>query len=453
MSALRARSEAATVEQDGARIAVELLREHAGSFLATARRYSLCADDAHDAYQRATEILLRRATSLEPATRAAWMRSVVKHEALAVRAERSRHVSAGEPLLDETPSIGPDAEERAVRFDRLSRAAEALRRLKPQEVRALLLKAEGHSYQEICEITGWTYTKVNRCLTEGRRAFRRRFELIESGAECERWEATLSAMADGEAAPADIVAVRPHLRACPACRATLRDFHAAPAGLAALVPAGALAAPAAALATGRSRVPGLGGLVARLHEAAVGSAPVKVQAALDAASGGKMAAVAASTVALAGGGIAAVDSNVRRAVLAQHVAHPAKVAHVVDGRARPKPPPAAGPTRPVVDRSVVRLGATTTTAAARPVAVAKPKPKPAAPQEFTAPKPAPVPASAPQEFTSSSIGPAGGHGQQLGVVGRVVLLGRAERVRALGLSARTPGGSRRCACAAGDRRP
>ena len=115
-----------------------------------------------------------------------------------------------------------------------------------------------------------------------------------------------------------------------------------------------------------------------------------------------MAAVAASTVALAGGGIAAVDSNVRRAVLAQHAAHPAKVAHVVDGRARPKPPPAAGPTRPVVDRSVVSLGATTTTTAARPVAVAKPKPKPAAPQEFTAPKPAPVPASAPQEFTSSS---------------------------------------------------
>ena len=410
MSALGARS--APLEDDAARIAVELLREHAGPLLATARRYSLCADDAHDAYQRATEILLRRATTLEPATRAAWMRSVVKHEALAVRAERARHVSAGEPLLDETPSSAPDAEERAVRFDRLSRAAEALRRLKPQEVRALLLKAEGHSYQEICEITGWTYTKVNRCLTEGRRAFRRRFELIESGAECQRWEATLSAMADGEAAPADVVAVRPHLRACAACRATLRDFHAAPAGLAALVPAGALVAPATAIATGRSRLPGFGGLVARLHEAAAGAAPVKVQTALDAASGGKMVAVAASTVALAGGGIAAVDSNVRRAVLAQHVAHPAKVVHVVDAHPRPRPLPVAGPTRPVVDRSVPKLQAaapatTHTTAAATPK-------RAAAPQEFTAPKPPPVPASAPQEFTpaapSGSAATASGSG-------------------------------------------
>jgi hypothetical protein len=30
---------------------------------------------------------------------------------------------------------------------------------------------QGHSYQEICELTGWTYTKVNRCLTEGRKRF------------------------------------------------------------------------------------------------------------------------------------------------------------------------------------------------------------------------------------------------------------------------------------------
>ena len=69
--------------------------------------------------------------------------------------------------------------------------------------------------------------KVNRCLTEGRRAFLERFEEIESGKECERWTTILSAMADGEATSEQIVQARPHLRNCPACRATIRAFHQA----------------------------------------------------------------------------------------------------------------------------------------------------------------------------------------------------------------------------------
>jgi DNA-directed RNA polymerase specialized sigma24 family protein len=37
-----------------------------------------------------------------------------------------------------------------------------------------LLQAEGYSYAEICEMCGWTYTKVNRCLAEGRAKLRDR---------------------------------------------------------------------------------------------------------------------------------------------------------------------------------------------------------------------------------------------------------------------------------------
>jgi DNA-directed RNA polymerase specialized sigma24 family protein len=44
--------------------------------------------------------------------------------------------------------------------------------LKRDERRALGLLALGYSYREICELTGWSYTKVNRCLTEGRAALR-----------------------------------------------------------------------------------------------------------------------------------------------------------------------------------------------------------------------------------------------------------------------------------------
>jgi DNA-directed RNA polymerase specialized sigma24 family protein len=50
-------------------------------------------------------------------------------------------------------------EERMLASDRVARSAEALHGLKPQEVRALWLKALGHSYEQICEVTGWSYTK------------------------------------------------------------------------------------------------------------------------------------------------------------------------------------------------------------------------------------------------------------------------------------------------------
>ena len=114
----------------------------------------------------------------------------------------------------------PSADEQVASFDLLTRSAEALQRLKPQELRALWLKAQGHSYAEIAALEGWTYTKVNRCITEGRRSFLDRYAEIDSGGECRRWEGMLSALADGEAAARDVAAVRPHLRNCPACRAT-----------------------------------------------------------------------------------------------------------------------------------------------------------------------------------------------------------------------------------------
>jgi DNA-directed RNA polymerase specialized sigma24 family protein len=54
--------------------------------------------------------------------------------------------------------------------------------LKPQEIRPLRLKAEGYSYREVCQITGWSYMKVNRCMAEGRQAFLARFAAIYGGA-------------------------------------------------------------------------------------------------------------------------------------------------------------------------------------------------------------------------------------------------------------------------------
>ena len=47
-------------------LVVETVTRHAAALLRTARRHSLCLDDAHDAYQRALEIFLRRAGHLPP---------------------------------------------------------------------------------------------------------------------------------------------------------------------------------------------------------------------------------------------------------------------------------------------------------------------------------------------------------------------------------------------------
>ena len=48
------------------RAALELIKCHEQTLRRTARRYSLCADDADDAYQRALVILLTKAPTEDP---------------------------------------------------------------------------------------------------------------------------------------------------------------------------------------------------------------------------------------------------------------------------------------------------------------------------------------------------------------------------------------------------
>ena len=208
--------------------------------------------------------------------------------------------------------------------------AQALGRLKPQEVRCLLLRAEGYSYREICAETGWTYTKVNRCLAEGRRAFLERLAGIESGTECERLAPGLSALADGEASAADLAALRPHLRTCLACRARLREYRAVPDRLGALVPIGVLSPAAGDAGPVRGA---LEWAVSTVHERAAHMGD-KAQQAADLTVGGKAAAVAASAAALAGGGAATVEHLSERA--AEAGAAPA--AQVRPEREEPAPP-------------------------------------------------------------------------------------------------------------------
>src|SRR6476661_437603 len=54
-----------------------LVARHGDLLKRVARSYSLCADDAQDAVQRALEIYMRRVSSLDPATELAWLKVVV----------------------------------------------------------------------------------------------------------------------------------------------------------------------------------------------------------------------------------------------------------------------------------------------------------------------------------------------------------------------------------------
>ena len=304
----RRRSRPGGGRPDPRALVVEVVAEHAESLLRVARRYTSCPADAEDAYQRALEIFVRNAGRLDPATAHKWLHTVVKHEALAVRAQGAKLVGVEEETaldaLDDGRHLA-SVEERSERFDDLTRAAEALQRLKPQEVTALWLKAEGLSYAEIAARQGWTYTKVNRCITEGRKSLLRRLAGIEAGGECERWASVLSAMADGEASAAQIAEARPHLRNCAACRATLGSMHRAGKAVAGLLPPAGLGG----LALDGATEPAVG-LVARWHELTLGvheraaAAALKVQAAAEAITSGKAAAVGASVAAIAGGGVA-----------------------------------------------------------------------------------------------------------------------------------------------------
>jgi hypothetical protein len=60
-------------------LVLDLIAAHADSLLRTARRYSLCADDAQDAYQRGLEILMRHAGRLDADRAGGWLHTVVNH--------------------------------------------------------------------------------------------------------------------------------------------------------------------------------------------------------------------------------------------------------------------------------------------------------------------------------------------------------------------------------------
>jgi RNA polymerase sigma factor (sigma-70 family) len=357
--------------------AVELVTSGSASFKRTARRFSLCSHDAEDAYQRSLEILLTKAPTTRRDELRPWLHTVIKHEALALRRQRERSVSVEEDAAgaDAVPASDRGPDEAATGRERVQRTAEALGALKPSEIQCLMLKALGYSYDEISSRTGFSWTKVNRSLTEGRRRFFERFGEIASGTACRRYLPLLSVACDGQAGEEDERMLRAHLAACPGCRAALREYRSAPSRLAELLP------PAVVLP-----LLDRGGLWSRIHDwfavgageraAAVG---VKLHQSAELMSAQKAAAVVASTAAIAGGG-AAVHHRADRPD-GERAARAAQASN-------PSPPPAA--------------------TGVEPARVALPAGMPSASSEAPAERRSERARTAPSEFGFEGAGGAGG---------------------------------------------
>ncbi len=155
-----------------------------------ARLHAQRPADAEDALQDACVQFLRYYDGA-PEDALRWMYVVVKRCAWAIARRASRTRETGFEL----PSADGDGEEREIiavdgglgpaemveRDEAVSERFALLDELKADERRALLLLALGYSYKEIATRCGWTYTKVNRCVAEGRAELRGRLSLMELG--------------------------------------------------------------------------------------------------------------------------------------------------------------------------------------------------------------------------------------------------------------------------------
>ena len=159
-------------------LAATIYAERREYLLRIARWHALNDDDAEEALQDTFLAFIEKADPEEVAEPLAWLTLALKRECWGRRRATLRR-SAGQEadpelegpgfVLDQFEHPGRGPEELAELAERVLLTRELLAQLKPQERRALGLKALGYSYAEIGELTGWTHTKINRCMAEGRK--------------------------------------------------------------------------------------------------------------------------------------------------------------------------------------------------------------------------------------------------------------------------------------------
>lgn len=163
-----------------AKLLEEVITRHEPKLRHQASANSNLPRDAEDALQEAYVLFLANYDGRWPAL--PYLMTTVKRCAWQIGRKSSRHrevspdrllpAESDTDLWELVGSSAPDTAERAERADELERQRKALAKLKPDEQKALILLGAGLRYKEIAELNAWTYTKVNRCVNEGRARLR-----------------------------------------------------------------------------------------------------------------------------------------------------------------------------------------------------------------------------------------------------------------------------------------
>jgi RNA polymerase sigma factor (sigma-70 family) len=152
------------------RLATELFAERGAHLMAVARHHTRREADAADALQEAFVAFIAEYDPRRGSPPIAWLTLVLKRRCWRLNERRVLEV---EPLALDEMLVG-EAVDPALRVGARDEARRRLGALKVNERRAVVLHAAGFTYGEIGERCGWTRTKVNRCLYEGRRALKAR---------------------------------------------------------------------------------------------------------------------------------------------------------------------------------------------------------------------------------------------------------------------------------------
>jgi len=152
-------------------------------WIAQAARNLANKDLAQDAVQDVALIALRSLPDDHPEPRK-WIGLVLKRQCWQLNRREGSEASLlyetmassgdGHVNVIESEPAGrcDDPEHVAQAREQLHEIGEAMELLKHDEAQALFEQMEGYGYRDICDMHGWTFRKVDRCLTEGRARLR-----------------------------------------------------------------------------------------------------------------------------------------------------------------------------------------------------------------------------------------------------------------------------------------
>lgn len=155
-------------------LAERLYTDHRPRLLGIARRNCAGWDDAEEALQDAFILFIDHFDPAGEAPPLPWLTLTLKRRCWAIYGQRRRRARP----IGRADLVRPGAsrelmpEELCEIAEEAARLRRGLAALKPDERQALALLSLGYTYREIGEISGWSKTKVNRCLTEGRARLR-----------------------------------------------------------------------------------------------------------------------------------------------------------------------------------------------------------------------------------------------------------------------------------------